>query len=166
MEVNTKPDLQVFKTLDLEVGSFVSDKESAEYNAGSFVLDGVKIVYRSAKITPTKNGQFVTLWKRIENGTIQPFDNSDIIDFVIVSVEKSGQSGHFVFSAHVLYKQKIFSKDKVEGKRAFRVYPPWDNPQSKQAATTQKWQLNFYVEIRDGVYADTEKVKQLLQPVL
>lgn len=157
-----KPDLQVPEDLGLGIGNFVADKESADYSAGSFSLNTLKVLYRSAKITPTKNGQFVTLWKRVENGTIQPFDSSDIVDFVIIRVEKSGQSGHFVFSADVLFKQKIFSKDKVEGKRAFRVYPPWDIPQSKQAATTQKWQLDFFIEISAGMYADPGKVKSLL----
>lgn len=162
MSSNDKPDLQALEDLGLGVSNFTPDKESADYNAASFSLNGLNILYRSAKITPTKNGQFVTLWKRVENGTIQPFDNDDAVDFVIVSVEKDGQSGHFIFSANVLFQQKIFSKDKVEGKRAFRVYPPWDMPQSKQAAKTQKWQLDFYIEIKDGIDANPVKAKLLL----
>ena len=44
-----------------------------------------------AKITPTKIGQFVTLWKRSGKLPIQPFDLS--IDFVVVSVRKGDLFG-------------------------------------------------------------------------
>ncbi|WP_116787215.1 MepB family protein [Flavobacterium psychrotrophum] len=162
MSSNDKLGLQVLEDLGLGISDFTTDKESADYNAASFSLNGLNILYRSAKITPTKNGQFVTLWKRIKNGTIQPFDNNDAVDCVVVAVQKDGQSGHFIFSADILFQQKIFSKDNVEGKRAFRVYPPWDVPQSKQAAKTQKWQLDFYIEIKDGMYTNPVKVKSLL----
>lgn len=42
----------------------VAEAESAEYGACRFALEGHSIVFRVAKITPTKTGQFVTLWKR------------------------------------------------------------------------------------------------------
>lgn len=52
----------------------VKEEETAEYGAYTFKLDGLSIKYLVAKITPTKVGQFVTLWKRIGNGPIQPYD--------------------------------------------------------------------------------------------
>ena len=32
------------------------------------------------------------------------------------------------------------------GKRAIRVYPPWDTTISQQARKTQKWQLEYFLE--------------------
>jgi MepB protein len=43
----------------------------------ALLLNGLRVQYRVAKITPTKVGQFVTLWKRVGRGPIQPFDLSD-----------------------------------------------------------------------------------------
>ena len=105
------------------------------------------VQYRLAKITPTKNGQFVTLWKRKPKGPIQPYDESDKIDIVIVNVIKNNHQGVFIFPAEILVEKNIFSVKNKGGKRAIRVYPPWDKPESKQAEKTQKWQLDYYLEI-------------------
>jgi hypothetical protein len=59
------------------------ESESAEYGACTFVLNGLSICFRIAKITPKKTGQFVTLWKRMGKSSIQPFDLSDSIDFLL-----------------------------------------------------------------------------------
>jgi len=48
--------------------------ESLEYGACSFLLNGMAIQHRVSKITPTKSGQFVTIWKRNINGITQPYD--------------------------------------------------------------------------------------------
>ena len=38
-----------------------------------------------AKTTPTKKGQFVTIWKRhSDKGHIIPFDINDNIDFIVI----------------------------------------------------------------------------------
>lgn len=42
----------------------VAEAESAEYAAHEFTLDGLAVRFRAAKTTPTKVGQFVTVWKR------------------------------------------------------------------------------------------------------
>ncbi len=53
----------------------VPESESAEYGAYCFSLDHKKVLFRIAKTTPTKIGQFVTLWKRPSpKGEIVPFD--------------------------------------------------------------------------------------------
>ncbi|RYZ20470.1 MAG: hypothetical protein EOO10_23215, partial [Chitinophagaceae bacterium] len=63
--------------------------ESVDYGACSFNLNGKRIEHRISKITPTKTGQFVTLWKRNEQGKTEPFDISDSIDLVVITA-KSG----------------------------------------------------------------------------
>lgn len=87
------------------------EDESEEYSAYRFVLNGQKICYREAKITPTKTGQFVTLWKRNQTGIIAPFDYSDPIDFVIVNVRKDLNWGHFIFPKKCCWKKEFFNRN-------------------------------------------------------
>jgi len=146
---------------DLEISQVVVEPESSEYGSCTFILNNLKILFRTAKITPTKTGQFVTLWKRINQGLIQPFDNTDPIDLFMISVRKDNHFGLFVFPKEVLITKEIVS-DKKEGKRAIRVYPPWDVTTSKQAQKTQKWQLDYFLEIPKNQIFDTNRAKSLL----
>ena len=50
------------------------NSESVEYRACTFALNGLKIIHRISKITPTKIGQFLTIWKRNGNGITELFD--------------------------------------------------------------------------------------------
>lgn len=135
-----EPNKLLAKDIELE-------KESHEYGACRFILNGKKIVFRVAKITPTKSGQFVTLWKRSSSGPIMPFDEQDAFDFVIISVRNHKQLGQFLFPKTVLMKHNVVSKNQNGGKRALRVYPPWVRPESNQAQKTQNWQLPFFIDI-------------------
>ncbi|MEQ9168821.1 MAG: MepB family protein [Fulvivirga sp.] len=150
---------QVYKPIDFEITDFTIETESKEYDACRFVLNGLKIISRSAKITPKKGGQFVTFWKRKGNGPIAPFHETDAFDFYVVNLWADDKLGQFVFPRSVLIKKGIISTDKKEGKRAFRVYPPWDTANNKQAERTQKWQLDYFYEIGENI--DFVKVKLL-----
>ncbi len=136
------------------------EKESQEYDAFDFKISESQIKFRSAKITPTKTGQFVTLWKRNINGIIEPFDYKDDIDFVIVSVQKENLLGQFIFPKEILLKKGVFTSETKEGIRATRVYPPWDETTSKQAQKTQQWQLDYYLSVSDII--DLNRAKHLL----
>ena len=140
----------------------LKESESDEYSACSFNLNGLAIKFRSAKITPTKIGQFVTLWKRKGDGPIRPFDASDPIDLFIVSVRKGKRLGQFIFPKAVLADQGIVSTKKRDGKRAMRVYPLWDITTSKQAQKTQAWQLKYFLEIPLKKSVDLVLAKKLL----
>ena len=96
--------------------NLVQDKESAAYSACSFSLNGRRIQFRTGKITPTKNGQFVTLWKRASSGVIAPYDSSDPIDHVVISVRSSERWGQFIFPKEVLMKKNILSTEGKGGK--------------------------------------------------
>src|SRR4051794_9050304 len=52
----------------------VAEAESAEYAAYELTVAGRAVRFRAAKTTPTKVGQFVTVWKRSAGGPIRPFD--------------------------------------------------------------------------------------------
>ncbi|MFC5472784.1 MepB family protein [Paraherbaspirillum soli] len=137
------------------------EAESAEYGAYVFELNGSAIRFRVAKITPTKVGQFVTLWKRIGTGPIQPYDLSDPVDFFIVSVRQDDHFGQFVFPKSVLCEQDIVSKNGAGGKRAIRVYPPWDRTTSRQAQKTQSWQLKYFLQIPQNEPVDCVRSRML-----
>ena len=137
------------------------ESESAEYGACRFALNSLSICFRVAKITPTKIGQFVTLWKRTGKSPIQPFDLSDPVDFFVISVRKEGLFGQFVFPKLVLSEKGSVSKNGQGGKRAIRVYPPWDNTISPQAQKTQKWQLEYFLEIPSERPVDMHRLQYL-----
>lgn len=140
----------VYDCCNLKCTQPLPETESTEYSAYRFEINKKTICYREAKITPTKTGQFVTLWKRNISGTIEPFDFSDIIDFVIISVRKENNFGQFILPKPILLEKGIFSTATKEGKRATRVYPPWDITTSKQAKKTQEWQLDYFLEISEN----------------
>jgi hypothetical protein len=105
-------------------------------------------------------GQFVTLWKRLGQGPIMPFDALDPIDLVVISVQKGDHYGQFVFPKKVLAAKGVFTTNCKDGKRAIRVYPPWDATENAQAKRTQKWQLEYFLEVKEG-RADVERTKLL-----
>lgn len=151
----------VYDKCDFECSYPLIEPESSEYGACTFELNSLSIKYRVAKITPTKIGQFVTLWKRTANGPIEPYSASDLIDLVIISTRKDNHFGQFIFPKSALCKNGIITNNNREGKRGFRVYPPWDKTISKQAQSTQKWQLDFFLEISSDAEIDLERTKIL-----
>lgn len=138
---------EIYNRCGFNISGFKTQPEGKEYNACAFLLNGLNVLSRTAKITPKKVGQFVTFWKRKETGQIEPFGENDHVDFYIVNVRTNHKFGQFVFPKSILIKKEILSTTKKEGKRAFRIYPPWDFVTSKQAEQTQKWQLNYFYEI-------------------
>ncbi|MFV5698089.1 MepB family protein [Flavobacterium sp. ZT3R17] len=151
----------IFDPCGFELTNLVPEKESKDYGAYQFELNALKILFRVAKTTPTKVGQFVTVWKRIGKGPIQPFDLSDNIDFFIINTRSGDHFGQFVFPKSVLSQQGILTTDLKEGKRAIRVYPPWDITENKQAQKTQKWQLDYFLEIHLEKPIDLNRAKSL-----
>lgn len=150
----------VYDVCGFECSELKPEAESQDYEAFDFKMNESRIKFRSAKITPTKTGQFVTLWKRNQSGIIEPFDFLDPIDFVIVSVEKDDKLGQFIFPKDILLKKGIFTTTAKEGIRATRVYPPWDETTSRQAQKTQLWQLDCFYEISPNT--DLESFKKLI----
>ncbi|MFY9589616.1 MepB family protein [Rickettsia endosymbiont of Halotydeus destructor] len=140
----------IYEHCKFKISELMMEKESSEYGACTFKLNSTKVIFRIAKITPAKTGQFVTLWKRQGNGPIQPYDIKDEIDIFIVSVRKGYHFGQFIFSQSVLYKHGVISNNGTGGKRAIRVYPPWDMGLNKQAKKTQAWQLEYFLDVANN----------------
>lgn len=151
----------VFDPLGFETTVMEMEVESEAYGACCFQLNGLAVRFRVAKITPTKTGQFVTLWKRKGRGPIQPYESSDEIDLFLVSTKKGHQLGQFIFPKTALIKHGVISHNGREGKRAIRVYPPWENTTSRQAMKTQEWQLEYFLEILPKELVDEALVRRL-----
>ncbi|MEI8295890.1 MAG: MepB family protein [Alphaproteobacteria bacterium] len=151
----------VYDPCGLKCSQLLMEVESAEYGACAFEVNDLSVRFRIAKITPTKIGQFVTMWKRIDNGPIQPYDVCDPFDLFVVSTRKNSSSGQFVFPKTALYEHGIISENGKGGKRAMRVYPPWDETINKQAQKTQKWQLLYFLEIPQDKPIDSVRSKML-----
>jgi len=152
----------VYDPCDFVLSDFNTEPESADYAACKFLLNKHSIVYRVSKITPTKVGQFVTVWKRKQGGPIEPYDSSDHVDFIIIGSRAGHRFGQFIFPKAVLLEKGILSRKNQEGKRGIRIYPPWDKAINKQAQKTQAWQLAYFLEIPLTGAVDFVRAKQLI----
>jgi hypothetical protein len=129
----------------MKITNYTNEVESQQYQACTFELDEQKIICRTAKITPIKVGQFVTLWKRNLLGKTCPFNNEDDLDFIIINCQFGENSGYFKFPKAILITKGIISTSDKVGKMGMRVYPSWDKGNNSQALKTQKWQLDYFV---------------------
>lgn len=151
----------IYDRFNFSYSDIKSEVESVEYAASTFKLKGLHVKFRCAKITPTKIGQFVTIWRRNEKGITQPHTMEDAVDFFVILTRKDNRVGHFIFPKSVLATHGIITTSTKEGKRGIRVYPPWDITENKQAQKTQKWQINYFVETTDLDPPDIQKLKLL-----
>ncbi len=143
----------------IAVSAVSPEPESAGYRAHTLVLDGHPAAFRVAKTTPTKVGQFVTLWRRSAAGPIRPFDTSDGVALFVVQAGLGEGLGQFVFPAAVLVRRGVVSVSGVGGKRAMRVYAPDVVATSDQARRTQKWQCEYFLPLD----APAARIRELYQ---
>lgn len=156
---------RVYNPLGFKCSEPVMEPESSEYVAYKFDLNNYSVRFRVAKITPIKIGQFVTLWKRLGKGPTQPYDSSDQVDFFVINTRKGDYCGQFIFPKSVLCQYDVFSINGEGGKRAIRIYPPWDIAVNRQAQKSQKWQLKYFLEIPKNGEIDVARAKFLYDQV-
>ncbi|MEU9026546.1 MepB family protein [Streptomyces sp. NPDC048383] len=159
-------DLMEAKSRVYDPGGFtcsppVSEPEGAEYAARAFTLDGLAVRFRVARTTPTKAGQFVTVWVRSVEGPIRPFDAEDGVDLVVISCRDGGGFGQFVFPRDVLCERGVMSRNRIGGKRGFRVYPPWVTTTNRQADSTRSWQVEHFLDLGGQGPADLVRARSL-----
>lgn len=136
----------------------VPEPESAAYGAHSLSVGGREARFRVGKATPTKAGHFLTLWQRSEAGPIRPFDVSDGVELFIVQVRDGERHGQFVFPVETLLRRGVVATAGKGGKRAMRVYAPWVETSSAQAAKTQTWQCEHFLSLNAP---DVRRVQEL-----
>lgn len=132
----------------LTIKNIQEETQNSDYGAGIFQLNSKTIRFRVAKITPTKVGQFVSIWEKDEANNNQAFSYDSATDLLVINTFScNGDFGQFVFPKEVLLKQNILKTANTKGKMAIRVYPSWETPTSKQAMATQKWQLPYFIKM-------------------
>lgn len=152
---------QVYDYCGFTITELNTESESREYGACTFILNKKRIVFRASKITPTKTGQFVTIWKRNNAGITEPFDVNDEFDLVVISSKNDQHSGQFIFPKRVLMEKGIITANNKEGKRGIRVYPPWDKPTNRLAEKTQAWQILYFLPVEENGSIDHVLAKKL-----
>jgi hypothetical protein len=152
----------VYEKCGFVLTNLMQNLEGKKYGASSFLLNNQIVEHRFSKITPTKSGQFVTIWKRNKEGITEPFDVSDNLDFIIITTRSGSDLGQFIFPKQVLASHGVISKDNKKGKRGLRVYPPWEIAPNKQALLTQSWQIKYFVNLLNDNSINLDLVKKLL----
>ncbi len=154
----------VFDKIKRKISGLQINAESYDYEACSFQLNDHSIIFRVSKITPTKTGQFVSIWKRNEEGVTAPLDESDNFDFIMIASKKKDKMGLFIFPKAALVEQGVISNAEKGGKRGIRVYPPWDMVISTQAIKSQGWQIDYFIFILPNCEMDLDLAKVILCP--
>jgi hypothetical protein len=93
----------------LELSKYTEDAESKAYEGCSFIVGQKTVIYRKAKQTPKKVGQFVTFWKREGTAPIAPFHIDDLFDYYIIYASNETETGVFVFTKDRLRDKAIVS---------------------------------------------------------
>lgn len=136
---------ELWQSAGVACADAVAEPEGADYAAHTLTLNGIPSVFRTAKTTPTKAGQFVTLWRRSAEGPIRPFDTHDGVALFVVQAGTGAGLGQFVFPLDELVRRGVVSVSGVGGKRAMRVYTPDVATTSAQARRTQEWQCRHFL---------------------
>ncbi len=152
----------VFKICGVIPTNVEKEREGQDYFAQSFKINGQKVIFRTAKITPTKTGQFVTVWKRDTKKVTAPYHVSDNIALYIIAARQEKNFGVFIFKQQVLLENGIMTSDEKPGKLGIRVYPSWSLPTNNQAKKTQSWQTKCFLEFKNNHKIDVGKAEILL----
>lgn len=122
--------------------------EGAAYGACLVGLGPYTVAFRVGKRTPVKQGFFTTLWKRpLPKAPIAPLDQAEGIDFVVVYMQAKEQQGLFVLPQKRLSEQGIISVKGEGGRRAMRLYPPWEMGLQGGARGRQAWQKPYFLAL-------------------
>lgn len=139
--------------------SVAPEEQSGDYEAGLAVIrdDAGRVErwrVRTARVTPTKAGAFVAVWRRAADGGTEPFPADEDLSAgtghaaratgLLVFVEDGGRRGVFRFTAEHLRELGITSSAQRAGKRGFRVYPSWCAELNRQAQRTQAAQARAF----------------------
>lgn len=139
---------QLYKEADLPLSQLIIENDNKQSVLSlMFQLGPYRCKFRTAKTTPTKIGQFVTFYKKVEKKPILPYHVEDPFDLLIISCRFHQRFGQFIFPKSLLSEQGILCSEKCAGKRAMRVYPIWELAENAQAKKSQKWQLGYFFSL-------------------
>jgi len=151
-----------YKPNHFAIKAIREETQNSDYGAGIFQLNSKSVRFRVAKTTPNKVGQFVSFWEKDAAHKNQAFSYGKATDLLVINTFTStNRFGQFIFPKEVRLKQKILKTATTKGMMAIRVYPIWDKPTSKQAIKTQKWQLEYFVEMNNTNNLPHQKLLKL-----
>lgn len=125
-------------------GVVTPEEQQSDYEAGVAELDGQLWRIRTARITPTKSGGFVAIWRRDETGTTTPFEPEAELQGLMVFISEDNRFGVFRFTMQHLERLGVLASASAPGKRGFRVYPSWTSGLKGQAKKSQDAQLTAF----------------------
>lgn len=123
-----------------------AEEQNSEYESGIALIGQERWRIRTARITPTKPGAFVAVWKRDEDGSTRPFTIDEAMSGLLVFVEEGERFGVFRFTSTHLIALGYVTSESHPGKRGFRVYPSWCYGLNPQASRTQRAQAAAFEE--------------------
>ncbi|GAK01807.1 MepB family protein [Geomicrobium sp. JCM 19055] len=152
----------IYEPNQFTVKSIQEEVHNSKYGAGKFHLMSKTVRFRVAHQTPTKVGQFVSLWEKDKAGKNQPYSYDASPDFIVITTFRNErQFGQFIFPKEILFQRGILRSSSTKGKMAMRVYPCWDEPNNKQAIATQKWQLPYFIDMSNPSRLPFDRLKKL-----
>lgn len=131
----------------LTLSELVPEEQNSDYQSCCAKLEGTWWRVRTARITPTKPGAFVAIWRRSPGGSTEPFSTDDDCAGLLVFVSNEDSFGVFRFPTTALDELGIYSSQRSAGKRGFRLYPPWSTSLNPQATRTQGKQVAFFEDL-------------------
>ena len=138
------------------------EKQNEKYGGGKFKLSGKTIRLRVSKITPSKQGQFVSFWEKNNENVNQAYHYKDSPDLLVIHCFKDNDKrGQFVFPKEALLKFGILQSNSSKGKMGMRVYPIWNLPTNKQALKTQAWQAKYFIDLSNQADINYKKFLEL-----
>lgn len=153
----------VITLLGLNISATVAEAQNAEYGAMVSEVGRGSIRFRVGKRTPAKPGLFVSVWRRAQDGSTEPFAAEDDVDLLVITAREESRFGQFVFPHNALVEHGIVSVAGGGGKRGFRLYPPWSATENKQAQKSQKWQSAYFLDLEN---LDPQLARNLYEPLL
>lgn len=132
-----------------------AEEQNSDYESGVTLMGKEKWRIRTARVTPTKPGAFVAVWKRGEDGATRPFTIDEAMAGLLVFVEEGERFGVFRFTSSYLVSLGYVTSAACPGKRGFRVYPSWCSGLNPQASRTQRAQSVAFEEFPARIVSRT-----------
>lgn len=136
---------------DIQIDKLKTEDWNGEYGAYDCIINNQPFKARLAKKTPKKSGYFLALWKKDESNKNIPFNETDIENKLIISIQDESKIGQFVFPKKVLIEKGILQSKRHKGKMAFRIYPIWETSLNKTAKKSQAWQKQYFINLGKDV---------------
>ena len=124
-----------------------AEEQNSDYESGVALIGTEQWRIRTARITPTKPGAFVAVWKRGEGGSTRPFTSNEALSGLLVFAEEEERFGVFRFTAMHLLSLGYITSASHPGKRGFRVYPSWSSELNPQASRAKRAQAPAFTEL-------------------